>query len=91
MGLTERSFLERMELMEFMPSRAVTNADRIRAMNDEELAEFFGTLPCCPPGEELEELCFPLDSCEGTNLMAKCWLKWLKEDGAKKDGRQKND
>lgn len=40
MGLTEHSFLERMELMGFTPSRAVTNADRIRAMTDEELAEW---------------------------------------------------
>ena len=42
MGLTERSFLERMELMGLTESRAVTNADRIRAMTDEELANFIG-------------------------------------------------
>lgn len=57
-----------------------THADRIRAKNDEELAEFFGTLPCCPPGEDLEELCFPLDSCEGTEMKVKCWLKWLRQE-----------
>ena len=39
MGLTEPSFLERMELMGLIESRAVTNADRLRAMSDEELAE----------------------------------------------------
>ena len=57
-----------------------THADRIRSKSDEELAEFFGTLPCCPPGEDLEELCFPLNSCEGTDLMVKCWLKWLRQE-----------
>ena len=59
---------------------APTSADRIRAMSDEELAEFFGTLPCCPPGEDLEELCFPLDSCEGIEMKVKCWLKWLRQE-----------
>lgn len=57
-----------------------TKADRIRAKSDEELAEFFGTLPCCPPGEDLEDLCFPLDSCEGTEMKVKCWLKWLRQE-----------
>lgn len=57
-----------------------SNADRIRSKSDEELAEFFGTLPCCPPGEDLEEPCFPLDSCEGTDFMVKCWLKWLRQE-----------
>lgn len=57
-----------------------TNADRIRAMSDEELAEFFGSLPCCPPGEDIKELCYPLDSCEGTDLQKKCWLDWLKQE-----------
>lgn len=57
-----------------------THADRIRAKSDEELAEFFGTLPCCPPGKDLEELCFPLNTCEGTDLMVKCWLKWLRQE-----------
>ena len=57
-----------------------SNADRIRSKGDEELAEFFGTLPCCPPGDDLEELCFPLDSCEGTDFMVKCWLKWLRQE-----------
>lgn len=56
------------------------NADRIREKSDEELAEFLGTLPCCPPGEDVEELCFPLDSCEGTDFKVKCWLKWLRQE-----------
>ena len=56
------------------------NGDTIRAMSDGELAEFFATLPCCPPGEDLEEMCFPNDSCEGTDLKVKCWLKWLGQE-----------
>lgn len=40
MGLTERSFLERMELMGLTESRVVTNADRLRGMTDEELAKW---------------------------------------------------
>ena len=58
----------------------MTHADRIRAKSDEELAEFLGTLPCCPPGEDLEELCFPLDPCEGIEMKVKCWLKWLRQE-----------
>jgi hypothetical protein len=61
-------------------SRKPSYADRIREKSDEELAEFLGTLPCCPPGEDVEELCFPLDSCEGTDLMVKCWLDWLRQE-----------
>lgn len=57
-----------------------SNGDRVRAMSDEELAEFFATLPCCPPGEDLEEMCFPNDSCEGTDLKVKCWLNWLRQE-----------
>lgn len=64
-----------------------THADCIREKSDEELAEFLGTLPCCPPGEDLEELCFPLDSCEGTDFNVKCWLKWLRQEASQKEGR----
>lgn len=63
---------------------AQTHGDRIRAKSDEELAEFLGTLPCCPPGEDLEELCIPLDSCEGTDFNVKCWLKWLRQEAEEK-------
>jgi len=55
-----------------------TNADRLRAMSDEELAKFFGTLPCCPPGSA-EELCYPENTCGAdTKMMVKCWETWLK-------------
>jgi len=56
----------------------LTNSDRLRQMSDEKLAEFFGTLPCCPPGST-EELCYPENTCGAdTKMMAKCWLNWLK-------------
>lgn len=44
MGLTEKSFLERMEMMDFYPvQKKHTHADRIRAMTDEELAVWLRT------------------------------------------------
>lgn len=51
----------------------MTNADRIRAMTDEELVEeVFGehikTCACPPNDGECQ------DACE------KCWLDWLKEE-----------
>ena len=45
MGLTERSFLERMEEMGFTARKS--NADRIRAMTNEELATIIFTGCVC--------------------------------------------
>ena len=54
-----------------------SNADRIRAMTDEELAETFEAIgcpqddtrfPCAYPDGRDEELC------------QKCWLNWLKQE-----------
>jgi hypothetical protein len=39
MGLTERGFLERMELMGLTAAKPITNADRIRSLTDDELAD----------------------------------------------------
>lgn len=57
-----------------------TNADRIRMMTDEELAEFldgeFWVLPNCKPDA-------PQDQETGMCLIASChncWLDWLKEE-----------
>lgn len=58
----------------------ITNYDRIIGKSVEELAKFMGELPCCPPGADLKELCYPMDSCEGTDLQVQCWLKWLKQE-----------
>ncbi len=57
----------------------MTNADRIRAMTDEELAEWTAALLCCPPGSDLEEPCYPQNVCD-TVFAHKCWLKWLKQE-----------
>lgn len=60
----------------------MTYADKIRAMTDEELAEWGSTLPCCPPGPDLAELCFPgTGGREGNPVLCReCWLKWLKQE-----------
>lgn len=55
-----------------------TNYDRIISKTPEELADFFGTLPCCPPGSA-DELCYPENTCGAdTKMMVKCWARWLK-------------
>ena len=56
-----------------------TNADRIRAMTDEELAEWTATLLSCPPGPDLEELCCSQNVCDMV-FSCKCWLNWLKQE-----------
>ena len=53
-----------------VPEFPKTNADCIRAMTDEELAEWVTYLHC-PHYEDDDYLC---DDCE------KCWLDWLKEE-----------
>lgn len=63
---------------EFFHHKKQTNADLIRSLSDEELAEFGSSLPCCPPGPDLNELCFPSNHCENTEFQRKCWLEWLK-------------
>lgn len=54
-----------------------TNADRIRAMSDEELAETivhtYGNGGVCPPNHK--NLYCSLDG-----VCDKCWLAWLKEE-----------
>ena len=67
MGLTERSFLKRMELMGFTPSRAATNADRIRSMSDEELAKKISGI------ESFALTC-------GGGWPPEKWLDWLRQE-----------
>lgn len=55
-----------------------TNADRIRAMTDEELAEFHGE-NACPPGKTDQiTLCDPI--CERYPECGNCWLDWLRQE-----------
>lgn len=50
----------------------MTNADRVRAMTNEELAMFIAAWRSCPEGHFLEDPnCF---SCK------RCWLDWLKQE-----------
>ena len=55
-----------------------TNADRIRSMTDEELAEWYFDkfLPCVPS-------CSILDECPEHDDCKICLLDWLKQESAK--------
>ena len=55
----------------------MTNADRIRVMNDKELAEFISSIPMCV-GED-EDLNCEIDVCK------ECFLKWLKQPAEEDD------
>ena len=51
-----------------------TNADRIRAMTDEELAKTFETdFATCPPNAGEDKWCDKDADCK------QCWLDWLKQ------------
>lgn len=62
-----------------------TNADRIRAMSDEELAEFYcNDVDACPPGSDMKcidelyahgEGPYPSDE-----QCIECWLDWLRQE-----------
>jgi len=56
-----------------------TNADRIRAMTDEELAELLSNISGCDECEELHGMMM----CERTpeKHCNECWLDWLKREG----------
>ena len=47
----------------------LTNADRIRSMSDEEMAEFISSIPMCVGKDE--DLNCGIDVCK------ECFLKWL--------------
>ena len=58
----------------FVEPKPITNADRLRSMSDEELAEMFNTMNgidrCCPNNgaHNCRESCM------------ECWLDWLKQE-----------
>ena len=56
--------------------KPITNADRIRNMSDEELAnELSGQCPAIFGGHRMSgEGCMGFDSCQA------CWLDWLKQE-----------
>lgn len=51
----------------------MTNADRIRAMTDEELAA--AAWRCCPDKDHTNAPCIP-----NRNRCFLCWLNWLKQE-----------
>ena len=57
-------------LEKYFDKKPMTNADRIRAMTDEELAETLSSFRCP------QKWCFPKD---GKNCKS-CWLDWLKQE-----------
>ena len=56
-----------------------TNADRIRAMTDEKLAEFLIQDGDCPPERMYPDSC---QNCDRVTLKVcrDCWLDWLKQE-----------
>ena len=59
-----------------------SNADRIRQMTDEELAGMHVGVGC-PPGTDLNELCFDENVEEllcTPPRCRECWLKWLRQE-----------
>ena len=58
-----------------------SNADRIRAMTDEELAEFMNC-GACPSGKDVSELCHDEDGGSVPDMCNLCWFNWLKQEVA---------
>lgn len=74
-------FLNRDDFLKFVNGKdinVITNADRIRAMTDEELAELFASP--CPNGLEPEDSCFYAISDGDDTVCKNCWLEWLKQE-----------
>lgn len=62
--------------------KPTTNADRIRAMTDEELADYLA--PCaCPPirfNKNTGDIVCPVNKEPCESDCKHCWLDWLKEE-----------
>lgn len=59
--------------------RPITNADQIRAMNDEELAKWLGKLKHSPDCDSKCHKDFEIYG-EPRIFCADCWLDWLKQE-----------
>ena len=76
--LTLRNVSE--DVLCFNPSKQ-TNADRIRSMTDEELAEFLDKVSCgCEECPKERECMYPLTQFDVELPCSKVLLKWLKEE-----------
>ncbi len=60
------------EYLRKKPPKPITNADKIRSMTDEELAEWF-SIYCCR-NKTYDAHCDEFGNCKA------CWLDWLKEE-----------
>ena len=62
------------------PRKPQTNADRIRSMSDEELAEMFDrwVVDCGCNNVPCEKVCEELRSKYQQISCRKCWLEWLR-------------
>ena len=62
--------------------KPITNADRIRSMTDEELAEYLA--PCaCPPirfNKNTGDIVCPVNKEPSASDCKSCWLDWLREE-----------
>ena len=58
-------------------SKIITNADRIRAMTDEELADWISNQGVDCAYCRIESLCYEECKCADCD---KAWLKWLKQE-----------
>lgn len=56
-----------------------SNAERVRAMTDTELAEFMNH-GACPPGEDVSERCCDEDGGSVPDMCNLCWLNWLQQE-----------
>ena len=60
-------------------NNVATNADRIRAMSDEELAEFLIQDGDCPPERMYPDGCPNCDRVT-PKVCCDCWLDWLRQE-----------
>ena len=61
--------------------KPLTHADELRAMSDEELAEYLRThASLCPDAEEDREVCKGANFIANDTMCRKCWLDWLRQE-----------
>ena len=78
MGQKGMPFVKPTESCERWKTNKQTNADRIRAMSDAELAAAACNTGDCPPNADS----IPCKQYENDELCRDCWLDWMKQEGA---------
>lgn len=64
-------------LVQHEPPQPQTNADRIRSMTDEELAENLMKSYDCPKGKDCVE---QMPGEDGFQQCKRCWVEWLRQE-----------